>query len=79
MNLKRVIYVCNFAANYCGNFLSSLYNIANKLYEKQSEVSFVFTDNAINKDWEVNLDQFNIEYTDFNNDVLFFNTYFLIQ
>lgn len=74
MDLKRVIYVCNFAANYGGNFLSSLYNVANKLSEKQSEVSFVFPDNAINKDWEVNLEQFNIEYTDFNNGVLFFNT-----
>ena len=36
MDLKRVIYVCNFAANYGGNFLSSLYNVANKLSEKQS-------------------------------------------
>lgn len=74
MNLKRVIYVCNFAANYGGNFLSSLYNVAKKLSEKQVEVSFVFPDNAIDKNWEVNLEQFNVKYVDFNNSVFFLNT-----
>ncbi|MCE2074390.1 hypothetical protein GPU11_07470 [Streptococcus thermophilus] len=73
MNYNKVIFVCNYAANYAGNFLASLNSLAKQLKKKQKKVVFIFPLEAKNKNWEIDLSEFQIIYSDFNNKVLLKN------
>lgn len=66
MNYNKVIFICNYAANYAGNFLASLDSLAKQLKKKQKKVIFVFPNEAKNKDWEIDLSEFQLIYSDFN-------------
>lgn len=65
MSYNKVIFVCNFAANYGGNFLASLYALACKLKAQKKNVVFIFPLAAQNKQWEIDLSQFNVAYCNF--------------
>lgn len=62
MNYNKVVFVCNFSANYGGNFLASLYSLAIELKAKKKNVLFIFPLTARNKNWEIDLSHFNIAY-----------------
>lgn len=67
MNYNKVIFVCNYAANYAGNFLASLNSLAKQLKKKRKTVIFIFPLEAKDKNWEIDLSEFQIIYSDFNN------------
>lgn len=66
MNNKKVIFVCNYAADYGGNFLASLNNLAKKLRINGVDSVFVFPVAAKDKNWEVNLSIFKVFYIRWN-------------
>lgn len=68
MNYNKVIFVCDYAANYAGNFIASLDNLAKQLDKMQKKVIFIFPNGAKNKNWEISLSEFKVVYSDFNND-----------
>ncbi|MDM8222241.1 hypothetical protein [Limosilactobacillus vaginalis] len=70
----KVIQICNYAANYAGNFLASLDSLAQRLKVMGKEVVFVFPNAAQNKKWEIDLSGFKMVYTDFDNDVELLNS-----
>ena len=47
---KNLIYVCNFAANYSGNFIASISKLAENVM-KNNQVFFLFPEGARNKKW----------------------------
>ena len=47
---KNLIYVCNFAANYSGNFIASISKLAENVMEN-NQVFFLFPEGARNKKW----------------------------
>lgn len=49
MKINKVIYICNFAANYGGNFLASLFDVAGKLADRKIKVCFIFPKDALKK------------------------------
>lgn len=67
MNCNKVIFICDYCADYGGNFLSSFCFLANKLLSKGIEVYFIFPKEAEYKQWEVDISPFNIIYCEFNN------------
>lgn len=74
MEYNKVIQICNYAANYAGNFLASLDSLAQRLKVMGKEVVFVFPNAAQNKKWEIDLSGFKMVYTDFDNDVELLNS-----
>lgn len=50
MTGKNLIYVCNYAANYSGNFIASMSKLAMNVM-KTNEVFFVFPEAARGKEW----------------------------
>lgn len=66
MRIRRVIFVCNYAANYGGNFLASLKSLAERLLNENINPIFIFPNKAKAKNWEVDLDKFEIHYTEFD-------------
>lgn len=50
MTGKNLIYVCNFAANYSGNFIASISKLAKKVMQ-HNQVFFLFPEGARNKKW----------------------------
>lgn len=77
MQYKKVIFVCNYAANYGGNFLASLDALSKKLRKKKVDVNFVFPTSAENIQWEISLDNYKINYLNLDNEkelYKYFNT-----
>lgn len=63
--IKRTIYICNYAADYGGNFLSSLTKLSEKIRELGGKTVYIFPTNARDKHWEVSLKECTIFYIDF--------------
>lgn len=61
---NKVIFVCNYAANYAGNFIASLNNLAKKL-EHNTKIIFIFPKSAVIENWEIDLSNYQIVYSDF--------------
>lgn len=68
MQYSKVIFICNYAANYGGNFLASLNKLSQKLSKQNIEVEYIFPISAQNKKWEINLDNYKVSYLDLDND-----------
>lgn len=68
MNYSKVIFVCDYAANYAGNFVASLSSLAKRLDEMKKKVIFIFPKEVKNKNWEISLSEFKVVYSDFNSD-----------
>lgn len=66
MYYKKVFFICNYAANYGGNFLASLNKLSEDLKKKNIEVDYIFPLAAKDKKWEVNLDDYEVSYIDIN-------------
>lgn len=66
MNYNKVIYVSDYKAKYGGNFLSSFSFLANKLRENNINVYFIFPKEAKKQNWEIDLSNFNVIYSDFS-------------
>lgn len=68
MAIKNVIYICNYAAEYPGNFISSLVLLSKKVIEQNKEVYYIFPEMAKNKEWLklLPVDKKNIIFIDFN-------------
>lgn len=64
--LKKVIYICNFSAEYGGNFLASMNGIGKSLVKKNVSVVFIFPETVKNKKWEINLSDYKVLYVNFN-------------
>lgn len=62
MKIKRVIFICNYAANYGGNFLASLKNLATYLKKKKIDVKYVFPMDAATKKWNIKLNKDQVHY-----------------
>lgn len=62
MQYKKVIFICNYAANYGGNFLTSLNKLSKKLEKKNIKVEYVFPLAAKDKKWEINLNDYKVSY-----------------
>ncbi|MBW8037410.1 glycosyltransferase [Lactobacillus helveticus] len=62
MKIKRVIFICNYAANYGGNFLASLKNLAVYLKKKKINVKYIFPMGATTKEWNIELNQDQVHY-----------------
>ncbi|MGU9047061.1 glycosyltransferase family 4 protein [Clostridium perfringens] len=64
---KNVLYICNYAANYSGNFIACLSRLAERLMI-DNNVIFLFPSEAKNKEWLKNLPvkEENIYFCDFN-------------
>lgn len=58
--------MCNYAAEYGGNFLSSLNLLAQKLQQKRKTVVFIFPEIAKTRHWEIDLSAFNVLYVAFD-------------
>lgn len=61
---NKVIFVCNYAANYAGNFIASLNNLAEKLGH-DTKIIFIFPKSAVIKNWEIDLSKYQIVYSNF--------------
>lgn len=70
MYYNKVVFVCDYAANYGGNFLASLYALANKLKSEQKQVLFVFPSAAETKHWEIDLSRFKVTFCDIYSEAL---------
>ena len=68
MEIKNIIYICNYAAEYPGNFISSLVLLSKKVIEQNKEVYYIFPEMAKNKEWLklLPVDKKNIIFIDFN-------------
>lgn len=66
MDYSKVIFVCDYAANYAGNFIASLNRLAVELKENNKKVVFIFPKKAERKNWEINLSAYQVVFTDFN-------------
>lgn len=62
MKIKRVIFICNYAANYGGNFLASLEYLSSFLYNENICVEYIFPVSAQGKCWNADLSGFKIHY-----------------
>lgn len=62
MKIKRVFFICDFAANYGGNFLASLQDLTSLLLKKNIFVEYVFPEEAYKKKWEIKLKASKIVY-----------------
>ena len=67
MQYKKVIFICNFAANYGGNFLASLNELSKKLKKSGIEIEYVFPIAAKDKKWEINLNDYKVNYINIDN------------
>lgn len=67
LKIKRVFFICDYVANYGGNFLACLKNLSDFLSNKNIEVIYVFPLEAQQKRWEINLSNFNLVYISFDN------------
>lgn len=70
MNYTKVMFVCDYAANYGGNFLASLYALASRLRTQEKDILFIFPSSAESKHWEIDLSQFRVIYCDFDTKTL---------
>lgn len=70
MNYNKVFFICNYCADYGGNFLASFNFLADKLVKKGVIVYFVFPQEAQSLKWEIDLSRFNTIYCDFNDENL---------
>lgn len=68
MQYKKVIFICDYAANYGGNFLASLAKLSKKLKNNQVKVEYVFPTSAKYKNWEINLNDYNVSYLNLDNE-----------
>lgn len=66
MKYNKVFFICDYYADYGGNFLASFNFLANKLLSKNVIVYFIFPEKAQNKNWEIDLSKFNIIYCSFD-------------
>lgn len=66
MNYNKVFFICDYCADYGGNFLASFRFLADKLSIRDIDVYFIFPQEAKNKMWETNLSKFNVIYCSFN-------------
>lgn len=63
---NKVFFVCNYAAKYGGNFLTSFHFLSNKLANNNIKIYFVFPIEAKKYNWEVDLSHFNVLYSKFD-------------
>lgn len=72
MGYNKVVFVCDYAANYAGNFIASIYALATKLKSQNKQVLFIFPSaaEAKTRHWEINLSQFQIAYCDLYSEAL---------
>lgn len=74
MNYTRVIFICNYKAQYGGNFLASFNGLSKLLLNKGVSVYFVFPKEAQNIKWEIDLSNYHLIYSDFDDKSLLFTT-----
>ena len=66
MHYKKVIFICNYAANYGGNFLASLNVLSKELKKRKVKVEYIFPISAKKKKWEINLDNYKVSFLNIN-------------
>lgn len=66
MTYNKVFFICNYCADYGGNFLASFNSLANELVSKGIVVYFIFPQKAENIKWEIDLSPYNVFYCNFN-------------
>lgn len=70
LSYNKVIFVSNYAADYAGNFIASLFALAKQLRKAGNKVIFIFPNEAKLQNWEVNLSEFKVIYSGFNYEAL---------
>ena len=68
MHYKKVIFICNYAANYGGNFLASLNVLSKELKKRKVKVEYIFPISAKKKKWEINLDNYKVSFLNINDE-----------
>lgn len=66
MNYNKVFFICDYCADYGGNFLASFNFLATKLSLRGVKVYFIFPEKAKEKKWEIDFSNSNILYCKFN-------------
>ncbi|KRM74512.1 hypothetical protein FC48_GL000335 [Ligilactobacillus murinus DSM 20452 = NBRC 14221] len=66
VEIKKVIFICNYAANYGGNFLASLAKLSQNLSIDGIQSIYLFPNIASNKKWEIDLSEYKVIYTEFD-------------
>lgn len=67
LKYNKVFFICDYCADYGGNFLASFNFLANRLLSRGVRVYFVFPKEAQGKNWEIDLSKFNVIYCSFDN------------
>lgn len=66
MKVKQVLFVCNYEADYGGNFIASLLCLSDFLNRNNIKVDFLFSNKSRNKTWIKQLRKYGIHFTDFD-------------
>lgn len=66
LKYNKVFLICNYCADYGGNFLASFDYLANKLLSRGVIVYFVFPKESQSKNWEIDLSKYRVIYCNFN-------------
>lgn len=74
----NIVYLCNYNAQYAGNFIPCLVDIASRVTEEGGSATFVLPLGASNKAWIADLSNFSVTFIDYRHIISSFKSMYEI-
>lgn len=66
MKIKQVLFICDYEADYGGNFIASVECLSDFLNKSDIKVTYIFPEGSRKKAWIKKLNNYNVYFTQFN-------------